>query len=283
MVIDFHTHIFPDRLAGPALEQLRRRAHIATYTDGTLQGLLRSMADAGVDQSVILPVATRPEQVPHVNDAAILLARKHGADGILSFGGMHPAYRNWEAELERIAEAGLRGIKIHPFFQDTDLDDPRYAAIVRRAGTLGLVTVTHTGSDIGFPGEQRCTPAMARRLLDRTGDAPVVLAHMGGWRDWKEAEALLRDTPAYLDTSLSLGELTPLPDGPALSGKERQLLTEEAFTEFVHTFGAGRILFGTDSPWSSQSAAVRAIRALPLTGAEKEAVLGGSAARLLGL
>jgi len=44
-----------------------------------------------------------------------------------------------------------------------------------------------------------------------------------------------------------------------------------------------KILFGTDSPWQDQAADLAEIRSLGLTPDEQAAVLGGNAARLLGL
>ena len=60
------------------------------------------------------------------------------------------------------------------------------------------------------------------------------------------------------------------------------MLGEEQFVRLVRTFGADRVLFGTDSPWDGQGEALARLRALPLTGEELEAILGGNAQRLLG-
>ena len=49
----------------------------------------------------------------------------------------------------------------------------------------------------------------------------------------------------------------------------------------VRTFGAKRILFGTDSPWADPQAELQHIRALPLSEEERAAILGGNAQRLL--
>ena len=55
------------------------------------------------------------------------------------------------------------------------------------------------------------------------------------------------------------------------------------FVRFVRLFGADRILFGSDSPWQDQKAGLARIRAFPLTEQELEGILGGNAARLLGI
>ena len=92
MLIDFHTHTFPDKIAASALEQLGTRAGISPHTDGTYQGLRDAMARDGVDVSVVLPVATNPSQVEKINRRALQTNETASDTGIYSFGAMHPDY-----------------------------------------------------------------------------------------------------------------------------------------------------------------------------------------------
>ena len=282
MIIDFHTHTFPNEIASASLEKLRNAAHIATFTDGTVDGLVTSMRAAGVNHSIILPVATKPRQVPRINDLAARMNERVGENGLFSFGSIHPDFADWREELARVASLGLKGVKIHPAQQKTDLDDPRFLRILTRAGELGLIVVTHAGVDVGYPKAAHCSPAMIRRAVDQAGPVKLVAAHMGGWKNWEEAEELLEDTEVYLDTSFSTGCMTPLNDGYYASA-QLQLLDAPHFLRMVRTFGAHRILFGTDSPWSGQTESIDWIRALPLDQAEKDAILGNNAKKLLEL
>ena len=282
MIIDIHTHTFPDKIAAATLDKLKHLSHTIPFTDGTAVGLAASMARAGVDRSVVMPVATSPRQVPHVNDASARMNELGAQTGVLSFGCMHPDFDGWKEELARVRDLGLKGIKLHPQYQDTDFDDPRYLRILDRCGELGLVVLTHAGLDIGMPGKDNCAPEMVARVLEQVGPVKLVLAHMGGWRQWDRVEALLPGTGVYLDTSFSLGEITPLDDGHYRPG-DLPLLDEAAFLRMVRRFGPDRILFGTDSPWDDQGAALARLQALPLEPAELEAILGGNAKRLLGI
>lgn len=283
MVVDFHTHAFPDRIASGAVGALRGRCHTRPFTDGTRGGLASSMKEAEIQFSVLQPVATNPEQVPHVNDSAIRVNDQGLETGILSFGCMHPDFPGWREELGRLAGAGVRGIKLHPVYQGVDIDDPRYLRILDRAGELGLAVLVHAGWDIGLPGGPQALPQKMLRAIRSIGPTVLVLAHMGGWRCWDEAEELLCHTGARIDTAFSLGTLTPDDDEHYRSPEERALLDEGTFLRILRSFGANRVLFGTDSPWDDQVEALRAIRALPLAEDEREAVLWGNAARLLGL
>ena len=59
MIIDFHTHTFPEELAGRAIGKLAASSRARNHLDGTAGALRASMREAGVDYSVLLPVVTR--------------------------------------------------------------------------------------------------------------------------------------------------------------------------------------------------------------------------------
>lgn len=282
MIIDFHTHTFPDKIAAAAIDKLSKLSHSRPFSDGTAAGLSASAKDAGIDLSVVLPVATNTKQVPSINDYAARTNETTETTGLLSFGCMHPDFTEWKEELSRIAALGLKGIKLHPVYQEVDFDDPRYLRILERAGELGLIVVTHSGLDIGFPGVEHCTPDMVLNAVKQVGPVELVLAHMGGWRQWDMAEELLAGESVWLDTAFSAGEITPLEDG-YYSSDELSMLEESDFLRMIRKFGADRVLFGTDSPWSDQKASLELIQALPLENEEKESILGNNANKLLNI
>lgn len=282
MIIDFHTHVFPEKIAAAAIDKLRAASHVKPFTDGTADRLRAMMAAAGIDAALALPVATNPRQVERVNDAAIRINEAGPATGLYSFGCMHPDCENIRDELTRIARAGLKGIKLHPIYQGVDFDDPRYLRILEECGQLGLAVIIHAGFDVGYPGVERASPRMILRARKAVGPVTLILAHMGGWRCWGEAEELLPGLGLYIDTSFSLGRMTPCGDGYYQSPEELELLSDEAFLRLVRAFGVEHTLFGTDCPWGDQAAALAQLRALPLADADKRAILGENAARLLG-
>jgi predicted TIM-barrel fold metal-dependent hydrolase len=278
-LIDIHTHIYPDEIAQKAADSIRDFYQIggSSSTDGTVRMLLERGGQAGISQYVILPVAIRPDRVQGINNFIHQKAQEH--DCMIPFGTVHAAMEGMTEEVDRIFAMGMKGIKLHPVYQGVELDDPRYLRILELAGESELIVVTHGGIDIGYPESQHAAPDKLLHAVRQVGPVKLVAAHMGGWKQWDEAEALA-DTSVYLDTSFSAGFITAKNDGH-YRPEELNLLGQGQFMRMVRIFGADRILFGTDSPWTDQEENVRLIRALSLTVEEQAAILGGNAEKLL--
>lgn len=278
MIVDFHAHTFPDAIAPRAVASLAAASHSRAFLDGTCADLKRSMARSGISHSVILPVATNPLKLSRLNDVSIA---ENGKDGFIYFGAAHPQSENVLEEMERLKEAGIRGIKIHPVYQKTDIESPLFLRILAKAKELDLLVLMHAGDDIGFPGEVRCSPEKIAAALSAVGNVKLILAHMGGWKNW-ERVAPLSDFPSvYLDTAFSLGRIERSDDH--FSEEECLLLNEERFCAIVRCFSSQRVLFGTDSPWTDQKESADQILRLPLTKEEKEDILFLNAKKLLQL
>ena len=281
MIIDFHTHTFPDSIAARAVDSLSKEAHIVPFTDGTVSGLIDSMDKGDIDMSVLLPVATAASQVESINDKALRSNEKFEGR-LVSFGCMHPEYSNYKDELRRLKNDGIKGIKIHPVYQKADIDSKAFLDIIYAACENDLIVITHAGLDIGFPGVVNCSPKMCRNVINAIGEFKFVLAHMGGWRNWDEVPLYLEDTTAFLDTSFSSGRIQALSDG-YWDDKDKGMLDAEGFMKLVKAFGSDRLLFGSDSPWSDQEDAVEYIKGLPLDDGDIGKILGGNACKLLGI
>ena len=99
MLIDFHTHAFPDALASRAMSSLGGRVDFAPTSDGTVSGLIKSMDEDGVDISVVCNIATNPRQNVKVNSFAVETLKTHG-DRLVPLGSIHPDYPAPAEEIE---------------------------------------------------------------------------------------------------------------------------------------------------------------------------------------
>ncbi len=267
MLIDFHTHAFPDKIASRTVASLASVSGLNPYTDGTAAGLRERLTDSGVGLGVVLPVVTRAEQFDSINRFAAEI--NASGDGLISFGGIHPDDPVPEEHIRHIKSLGLRGIKLHPDYQGTYIDDGRYVKIISLALDAGLTVVTHAGIDVGFPGHPvRCTPERAERLLDvlRLGDGeiPLVLAHGGGYAMHSEVMEHLAGKGVYFDLSMTY-----------------RTLTKDELTALVRKHGAKRLLFGSDCPWGEPAETAAFIRGIDITDGEKQMIFEGNARRLL--
>lgn len=267
MIVDFHTHIFPEKIAAKTIEKLENRAKIKASSDGMEEGLVKSMETAGVDVSVVLPVVTKPEQFDSINNFAVRLNEKYRQKQtrLWSFGGIHPDSPDYKRELRTIREMGLLGVKLHPDYQDTYFDDIKYMRIVDYASELGLVSIVHAGVDIGLPHTLCCTPERIRRVLDEVAPKNLVLAHYGGFDMWKKTEELLVGRDVYLDTAFIVG-----------------YIKDEVFLRMLENHGADKILFATDSPWSGQKESLEFLRRLVTKKEDLNKILGQNAEKLIG-
>ncbi len=267
MIIDFHTHAFPEKIAERTVSALGKAANMTPLTNGTVDGLCRKLAASGVDLGVILPVVTRADQFVSINRFAASV----NTERVISFGGIHPDDEDPEGHVRLIKELGLRGIKLHPDYQGVYIDDERYVQIAKAALAEGLVIVTHAGVDVGFPGHPvRCTPELAVRFLDAIGggedELPIVFAHGGGYAMHGDVMKHLAGRGVYIDISMM----------PVISNVEET-------TALIRAHGAERILFASDCPWGDPGEGIRFVRSLPLTDDERELILHKNAERLLGL
>ncbi len=261
-IIDFHTHAFPDKVAANAIPALEKIGNVKASLDGRVASLLSSMVGAGVEKSVLCLIATRPGQFASI----LAWAKEIRSERVIPFPSFHPDDPEAVANINHIADAGFRGIKMHPYYQGFLLDEERMLALYEKIRDRGLVLVMHTGFDIGFPRQRVADPARVLKVLERVPDLKLVTTHLGGWDMWDEVEALLLGRPIYMDISYSLDFLEP--------ERARRILLRHP-QEYL--------LFGTDSPWAEQRSVVAQVKGLALGAEREEALFSRNAMALLGL
>ncbi|HEY1406982.1 MAG TPA: amidohydrolase family protein, partial [Spirochaetota bacterium] len=253
MIIDVHTHAFPDEIAPRALEALTKNSgDYKPVIGGTIDILLASMNEAGVDRSFVANIATKPEQ----SRAILSWSKKIASERIIPLGSVHPKSMNWEEEIDAIADSGLPGVKFHPHYQSFNVDDSRIYPLYEKLASRNLFALFHAGYDIAFPGAEEASPDRFVRVRKDIPSLEMIMAHVGGWRAWDRVAREIAGLDIYLDTSF-IHELD-------------QSHREDIFS--LHSDEL--ILFGSDSPWTSQKESVEMIRRLPISDERKERILG---------
>ncbi|MDD2455695.1 MAG: amidohydrolase family protein [Kiritimatiellae bacterium] len=272
MLIDVHTHVFPEKIAERALRKLREKAGdtIDPVADGTPAALLADMRASGLDYAVTCPIATKPDQFDVI--LAEAEAVRDGARGrdaarhIIPFASVHPADEARFSRLQAVAERGMRGVKLHPYYQPCVLDAPEMLEYFRCCRDLNLIVQCHCGFDVGFPFEPVCGPERVARVMQEVPGLRFIAAHLGGWRQWSGAAEHLLGKDVFLDTAV-------LPQD-----KE-----DPAAMAILRRHPPNRLLFATDWPWLTFGDGIEYVKRAGLKREDTLAILGGNAAKLLGV
>ena len=257
-IIDAHVHIYPNRLAEKASHAVGVFYDIEMAHHGTVEELLAQ--PERMKHYVVHSVATVPKQVTSINDYIYKEMQTHPE--FIGFAAMHPDMEAPEKEVERVIGMGFRGIKLHPDFQEFDIDDEKAMEMYRTfAGRLPVLI------HMGDPTRDFSHPEKLARVMDAIPNLTVIGAHFAGYSRLEEAERYLlgRDN-LYIDTSSSLFRISP----------------EEA-TRLIRKHGVKKTVFGSDYPmWSYRDELARVSKLL-LTEEEFADIYFNNAAALLGI
>ncbi len=266
MIIDFHTHIFPDKIAAQTIELLSEKGGVPPFSDGSVKGLLCEMKKSGTDISVTLPVLTNPSQFDSVNRFASEVNMAFEGK-LISFAGIHPKCENIDQKMKFIKESGFLGVKLHPDYQQTFINDDGYVRILECAKEYDLIVVTHSGVDAAYKGlPVKCTPKLALEVIRKVKHSKFVLAHYGANEMFSEVIETLCGEDVYFDTAYIL-----------------RFISEDTFKEILRKHGEDKILFATDSPWSDIKNDVNIIKSFGLNKNTENKLFCENARKLLGI
>jgi predicted TIM-barrel fold metal-dependent hydrolase len=259
MIIDMHNHVWPDAIAARALGA--SVPEMPLRGDGTVAGLAAAQDAAGVERSVCLAIANTPDRVERTNAYIGGLDRSR----FIPFGTVHPALAVQE-NLRHLRAARVDGVKLHPTFQGYRLDDPDLLVVLEAlAGEFPVIA--HVGAGAGADGSG-ATPAMVREIVRAVPDLTLIACHFGGYQHLAEAMDTLIGEPVYFDTSWP----------PSLA-----TVDATAVREIIRRHGADRVVYASDWPTAWPQDEIETLRGLGLDSDELELILGGNAARILGI
>ncbi len=261
MIIDVHTHAWPDKVSDRARESLEDSFRLKLVGEPTIDTLRAYMDKNGIDISVVCAVATKPEQVPSINDWLFGVR----SERLRVFCALHPEYEPWKQELARIKKRG-DGVKFQPEFQDFYVDEPSFYPVYEEMEALGIPVLFHCGKELSGTKLVRSSP---ERILKLSVDFPrlkIIAGHFGGFQLWDEVRKHILGKNIYVDTAFFFGHL------PA-----------DEVKSFILSHPPDRILFGTDFPLVDQKKDLDCLKGLGVPQALKERILSLNARALLGI
>lgn len=263
--IDFHTHIFPDKIAKQAVEALAAESgEYRPVTDGTLSALVASMDKAGISRSLVANIATKPAQMTPILE----FCKQIKSDRIHPLISFHPGNDPDDVEdvFGQAQREGIYGVKLHPMYQRFTIESKHMYGFYELMASFGLYVMFHTGFDIAFPENNQADVEKVRKIANWFKDLTIVCTHVGGWRQWDRIECLRGCDNVYTETSMTLSEMS-----------------DDDFVKHLSVFSEDRVLFGSDSPWTDQKEQLDRTLGLKLSDQRKEKLLFSNAARLLRL
>ncbi len=264
MIIDFHAHIYPEKVANKILSLAKKKLKIEVPGTGSPQDLRDRMRSSRIDISVVLPLAKGQADVSSLND----WVRSVSGNGMIAFGSIHPLMDGLEDELDRLVSSGIKGVKMMPLLQMVYPDDPRcdrlYEAVIQR----DMILVTHAGRDPLDRDEVFGTPERFAKVVESYPDLKLILAHLGGLRMWDDVRKHLLPAKGNVRFDTSYAYF---------------YIGRKDMAELIQDFGTDRVLFGSDYPWEDPGRAVDIIKSLDFSEKEVESLLWKNGAELLGI
>ncbi len=266
-IIDVHVHVYPDKVAPKAAENLGKFYNFGIDEAGTLDSLLESEKKIGAGGFLMLPVATDAVHVDHINEYTADYVRKSRDLGFEAYavGCMHQEYPDFESGVRLIKSLGLLGVKLHPDIQREPVDSERMAGLYRVLEREGLLLYLHAGDR--REEYYYSSPDRIGRVARAFPGLRICAAHFGGYSVWDEAEKYLwgKYDNVWYDLSASLQWMAPA-----------------AATENIRKAGVDRMMFGSDFPSVSPWRVMEMFEKLDLSDKEREDILCRNTRRFLG-
>jgi predicted TIM-barrel fold metal-dependent hydrolase len=259
MIIDIHTHAWPEKVSRKARENLEQVFRVKLVGDPTIKTLLTYMDKNEIDISVVCAVATKPEQVPSINEWLFSVRNER----IKVFCALHPEYEDWEEELKKIKDNG-DGIKLQPEFQDFYIDDEKVFGWYENIEKLKLPLMFHCGKELSGTMLVRSSPDRMSKVMKKFPGLKIIAAHFGGFELWDEVKKYLLGKDIYLDTSFFF-----------------HFLPIEEIKSMILAHSPDKLLFGTDFPIVDQKKDLDFLKSLDIPEDLKSRIFSLNAKNLL--
>ena len=276
--IDFHVHLPTPEWLDVSMKGYVEAAEAyfrSKVARQSLEGLAREYEEMDV-VAVLLAwdaeTATGRPRVP--NDLVAHAVREHPTS-FVGFGSVDPLKGDVAVqELDRIAELGLKGVKLHPSLQAFAPNEEKYWPLYEKCQDLGLIALFHTGTSgigAGQPGGQGIRIDLARPiLLDAPAaafpDLKIIAAHFGYPWHLELLAMALHKTNIYID----------------ISGWAPRYIPAEVMRDMKGRL-QDQFVFGSDYPFIHPKRCLDELETLDIPPAVLDKLRVGNGKRLLGV
>ena len=309
----------PEKQAEPGLQRRFMGEPSAQYNSQTMlpnafpkltsvEARLKDMDAMGVDVQVVSPTSVQhyywadldlAREIVRVTNEKMAEECARHPDRLLALGNV--ALQHPELSLEQLEHCmrnlGMRGVEISTAVNGLELDNPRFASFWARAEELGCVVFIHPfGTSLG----ERVNRFYLQNIVGQPIETTIALSHLifGGVLDRHPGlKILAAHGGGYLPSYIGRSDhaYAARPDAHTMKRAPSEYLRQIYFDSLVYQaadlghligqVGASQVVVGTDYPFDMGSYDVHGlVNGVPgLSESERADILGGNAARLIGL
>jgi len=279
MIIDCHTHLFPDEIRKEREKFCERDEGFSSIYKNSkaklagVEDLVASMDENGIDRSVICGFPWDQPNLCSLHNQYLMEAASRYPNRLVVFVSLLFSNPDWSGrELERARKGGAKGVGEIAFYRDemTSRDIHSMKPILTQMEKHEIPLLLHTNETIGhsYPGKGRTPLERFYELILSFPDLPILLAHWGGGLPFYELmpEVAKAMANVYYDTAAS----------PFLYSKRIYAIVSRIV-------GADKILFGTDFPLLSPRRYFEELEEPGMSQEDRTKILGLNLSKLLRL
>ena len=279
MIVDFHTHIFPESIRAHREQYFLPEPEFALLYNSEKSKLIGAtelvveMDACGIDKAVVFGFPWKSDDTFVRNNDYIIDAVHRFPDRLVGFGCFDPCHPTALKEAQRCLDNGLSGIGELAFYT-CGIDSnslKKLAPIMELCRSQNLPVLIHTNEPVGhqYPGKSPNTLRQIYELIRQFPENIIVLGHWGGGIFFysllkKEVFDSLKNV--YFDTAAS-----PF------------LYDARIYSIATQLVGAEKLLFGSDYPLITPARYLEELEYSGLAESDIQNICGHNAARLIGL
>jgi len=279
MIIDCHTHIFPEEVRKDREAFCKRDEGFSFIYKNSkakmagVEDLIASMDESGIDRSVICGFPWNQPDLCSFHNQYLMESALRYPNRLIVFVSLLFSNPDWSGkELVRVMKGGARGVGEIAFYHDemTSQDIHFMKPVLTQMEKQGIPLLLHTNETLGhsYPGKGRTPLERFYELILSFPNLPIILGHWGGGLPFYELMPEVRKGMAnvYYDTAAS----------PFLYSKKIYAIASEIV-------GVEKIFFGTDYPLISPRRYFKELEGSGLSGQDQKKILGLNFSRRFGL